>query len=48
MFQLNRPLSTENIDGDFSTSKNCQIMPYDGDDSEAPFDLRVAESEREG
>ena len=48
MFQLNRPLSTESINGDVSTSRNCQTMPHDEDDSEATFNFRVAESEREG
>jgi len=44
---LNRPFSTESINGDISTSKNCQTMPYDEDDSEAAFDFGLAESERE-
>ena len=48
MFQLNGPLSTESINRDVSTSKNCQTMLYDEDHSEATFDFGLAESERKG
>ena len=44
MFQLSRLLLTESINGDFSTSKNCQTMLYNKDDSEATFNFWVTES----